>query len=1096
MTTTALERAAALADPQPASVLYLTARSEQPNEIERRWNAIDETLPIQLQVTTFDTLVDRALESVQSTSTQLSLERRYRLVEAALSALEDPTNKLYTDREPPRSGLVSQVEDLLSLLEFAGEITPEAIETRLTAEGIPEIAADLRAVSEGFHGARESLRVGTQAETLRAERYTQTINSGAIDAALSTVDVVVLGRFTLFSPLEAQLIEAISETTPTVGMLALANAPPTGTLAETRDTLQGVDRGVERALRVYDTLGFEQTYVEAPPTAPEITQSLFTATTDPLEATNIDWHEYQTANHELRGVCRAIREQLSAGVDPTNIGVVLTDHAGSHEQLRAQLDAYEIPAAVSESRPLTKTSVGRALAAIFDLAREPSAESLLTIFSNPVVTPDGTLATVDINQLALVADRHETTRLDVLLDTYAETDDAAEERAALEAFCTDCQALTECPLEDIPTQVEAIFSTLGITEAAFEAPTGTTERLEQQAYHTVRRILDSLEATASLFENDPVERTRQALEYTTVETEPQRTDAHVAVVGLTESVGRSFEQVYVVGLTTTNFPSQSPRLAFTKAINEAHPDFEAADQKLEARYAFGSVLTQADSIVLSHPMRTPEGAPLVEADVLAELRRVAECEPVTIDDEQADTQSESVQRALAPGTREDLYRGAARSIAEHDDPTAVAETLADSSALTDGTDAVTTRLMNGTACAAARGTPSITDYDGQLDSRTVETHYGTDTAYSPSAIETYAGCGFKFYLQRVLDIAEPDEHTLEADHLERGRFIHAILERYYQEAQSTPGTPVDPTVRREDDLLTVANDVLSEYTAYGTAFHDGWLRQVFAGLGDPEQNEYYETPTGFGEYGLLVTFLDEETSGKTTGQPAYLEGRIGRRRSGDRTVLTEEPVTLPGSDVTIQGQLDRIDLVPETDPTEAVVYDYKTGSSMPSTTETFEGLRFQLPLYAHLIETLVDDIETVGGAYYQTSPPTDVTKRGIIGSKAKASHTYGGPAPIRYHSQSLPATHRGDADSFRTFIEETVVENVEAVVDGIQQGSYQPTVLAPSYPNCEHCAYRAACDVRHHHRHEVIDQLDAQGVSAYVPELVQEVDAADGGATQ
>jgi hypothetical protein len=83
----------------------------------------------------------------------------------------------------------------------------------------------------------------------------------------------------------------------------------------------------------------------------------------------------------------------------------------------------------------------------------------------------------------------------------------------------------------------------------------------------------------------------------------------------------------------------------------------------------------------------------------------------------------------------------------------------------------------------------------------------------------------------------------------------------------------------------------------------------------------------------------------------------------------------------VHGDIDRIDLVPDTTPTQLVVRDYKTGN-VPGEKDTLLGLRFQLPLYALLAEDALEDVEVVGGAYYQVKPPGEVSsRRGQVTSK-------------------------------------------------------------------------------------------------------------------
>ena len=410
------------------------------------------------------------------------------------------------------------------------------------------------------------------------------------------------------------------------------------------------------------------------------------------------------------------------------------------------------------------------------------------------------------------------------------------------------------------------------------------------------------------------------------------------------------------------------------------------------------------------------------------------------------------------------------------------------------------RLQAGTACAAARASPELTPHDGQLSAETVATLHGTATRepYSPSRLETYATCGFKYYMQRVLDIEEPDEIGLEPDARVRGGFVHDVLEHYYRELQAQPGEPVvanGDRATREAHLLEVARTSLTErFDDDPTAFHKQWLVGVFAGLGDPDDNPH-DGDASFGdpERGLFVRFLDHEFDevAKSTALPAWFEARIGEAR-GDELVVQAEPVQVdtPEGPVPLHGMIDRIDRVPDTDPTQLVVRDYKTGAT-PSEADTLGGLALQLPLYALLAEGALDTVETVGGSYYQVSPPTGVSHRkGLVGSQELASW-HGRDAaevdtPLLRHSKPTFETHA----AFRQFIATETPERLGRLVADLTAGRFHPTVLDPDDAGCRYCGYRDVCDVRSHRRRDVIDHLDAAG-DASVPLAARAVDPKD-----
>ena len=54
-------------------------------------------------------------------------------------------------------------------------------------------------------------------------------------------------------------------------------------------------------------------------------------------------------------------------------------------------------------------------------------------------------------------------------------------------------------------------------------------------------------------------------------------------------------------------------------------------------------------------------------------------------------------------------------------------------------------------------------------------------------LETWAACGFRYFLTYVLDVGERDdpEHTIELSALDRGSAMHTILERFLVELRAS-----------------------------------------------------------------------------------------------------------------------------------------------------------------------------------------------------------------------------------------------------------------------------------------------------------------------
>jgi ATP-dependent helicase/nuclease subunit B len=352
-------------------------------------------------------------------------------------------------------------------------------------------------------------------------------------------------------------------------------------------------------------------------------------------------------------------------------------------------------------------------------------------------------------------------------------------------------------------------------------------------------------------------------------------------------------------------------------------------------------------------------------------------------------------------------------------------------------------------------------------------------------------------MRRVLGIEAPDPLTREPNPGTRGSYIHAVLEQYYLSLQSADGEPVNhgsDFAVRQNQLLSVARDQLdNEFEEYpATAFQDRWLTSVLAGLGTPNDNPYYGPDEEADDgrpvaRGLFYRFLEHEFEepAKTTARPTWFEARIGEPYDagtpiGDGAAI----IDTPEGAVSVHGLIDRVDTVPGTDPTQAVVRDYKTGSSIPGENDALLGLNFQLPLYALMAEDALPDVETVGAAYYQVSPPSSVSSRsGQITSQEMAAYYKSDDVDVPLLRFSHP--HFETHAAFRRFVEETTAERLGELVSGITKGRFQPTVLDPSDAGCRYCDYAHVCDVRDEHRQETIEKIDDANLDVYVPPMAR-----------
>jgi ATP-dependent helicase/nuclease subunit B len=1082
---------------QPESVLYI-GQQEHPKDVTReRWKNHGRSAC--LSISTFDDVVSECYERDQYKGRVTHIDRPllFRLVELGVEEIDSRANPFYTGDQFPRAGLVDAAENLYTELEFAGLLSSEAMRERLIEEGLDDRARRTAELAEGIETARQKILADELPDTYRTERMHHVITMETpLDELLPAVDAVVLGGFTQFDALERDFLERIANTWPTVALLPTQNDS---------DTASGIDRGAARALETYLELGFTRDHYEPDSPSAEEPQRSVTAnlyrhpenapSTNEIDlaALGLSYVESETVFDEIRLVAKQIRSQLADGVEPGAIGVVPTSPAEYSDQIQESFDVYELPYSIRTEIPLTETALGEVVESICALASEPrSIDTVLALLTNPLVSVSDEGDPIDYHELTRVAARIETTGLDTILEHVNET-----VAATTESIVQDATMLSTVDLESLPGHLDALLERLGVlTTLESDDVSSEFRGRESSARERLNRVLETLVLSAPAADpdiGDPTKRLERALAGVSIRGSGSPDDENVVVCSLGEAFLHEFDHVYMLGLTASHFPSDTERLSFAQPIYEAHPDFEQKDAGQEARYQFGAVIAGDASIQLSAPQRSQNGDPYVEADVLTELRRLINLDEVTITGD-----------GVVPGSQEDVQRVIGKILGSASDSRR--EALID-----EAVDAGTfgpkqyIRIRNGVECSSARADATLTPYDGKLSPETVAKVHAEKTRkpYSPSRLETYAACGFKYYMRRVLGIKTPDPLTREPDPGVRGSYIHDTLEHYYLSLQSESGEPVNPGGdfdERQDQLLEVAltrlDNAFADYPE--TAFHDQWLTSVLAGLGTPEENVYYgpdgETDEGKPvSRGLFYRFLEHEFEepAKTTGRPTWFEARVGQPYDAG-TPISDNPAIIetPHGSVPIHGLIDRVDTVPGTTPLQAVVRDYKTGTSIPGEREALLGLNFQLPLYALMAEDALDGIETVGAAYYQVSPPTSVNSRsGQITSQEMATWQGSDDVETPLLRRSYP--HFETHEAFRGFVEEITAARVGELATGIEKGRFQPTVLDPSDAGCRYCDYAHVCDVRSHQRQETIQHIDDNAISAYVPPMARDVDAED-----
>lgn len=317
----------------------------------------------------------------------------------------------------------------------------------------------------------------------------------------------------------------------------------------------------------------------------------------------------------------------------------------------------------------------------------------------------------------------------------------------------------------------------------------------------------------------------------------------------------------------------------------------------------------------------------------------------------------------------------------------------------------------------------LTTYDGVLGeaaAAAVARRAGLRRAISPSRLETYATCPFRFFLSYLLRLAPVEEPDLleRIESLERGALVHDVLQRFLTECGADD--PPSPA-RREEHLArlrAIAEEECADREQRGLVGYP-LLWQV-------DRRAIMED---------LTTWYDREVAERDDAlRPGAFELRFGPKWTHDREdspLSTDDPVPLQADGLTLrfQGRIDRIDWSP--DRSAFRVVDYKTGKcpGHHKDDRLAGGRALQLPIYLLAASHVLGIPWERGEAEYFY-----VTRRGEF-------------KRVRFSG----ATLRDRWEEFTAL--------VQGLAEGIAAGRFHP-VPGPSREHCTYCDYSTVCDIR------------------------------------
>jgi len=265
------------------------------------------------------------------------------------------------------------------------------------------------------------------------------------------------------------------------------------------------------------------------------------------------------------------------------------------------------------------------------------------------------------------------------------------------------------------------------------------------------------------------------------------------------------------------------------------------------------------------------------------------------------------------------------------------------------------------AWLARRSGTRLTRYDGvvtaavlsQLDDDVDPLRGGL----SPTRLETYAGCPFRYLAENILGVHnEPAGDDLsDPDPRDRGSLVHEILEQFLVgTSESDPPRP-----ERRDDHLALLDRITAERAAAWSEKGrsvNALARQVALEQVSADLHRWWE-----------IEAAEADTGRRWRAR--LLEAGFGRPGNTGESPSPPLEIELASGPLVLSGRIDRIDVSADGDGFRVV--DYKSGEIDGAAGRLAGGLHLQLPLYRKAAAALVGLPESSGIAEY-----FGVTRRG------------------------------------------------------------------------------------------------------------------------
>jgi ATP-dependent helicase/nuclease subunit B len=501
-----------------------------------------------------------------------------------------------------------------------------------------------------------------------------------------------------------------------------------------------------------------------------------------------------------------------------------------------------------------------------------------------------------------------------------------------------------------------------------------------------------------------------------------RGPGRVRILSAERAAGITVDTLFVMGLGERSFPNLSANEplfdeADRTAFRLAGLDLSClADRMPEEMLLFYRLVTRARKrLVLSYPAVDVKGQDLLPSSFLVAVRECFQSGAIPVERRHMLIERFDQDQPLCPAeARVQLARSRSlQTSGEWLQPTTLANLQA--------AERMAERRFNGDEFGL---------YDGRLRHPAVlaeiQRRCGTAKVFSPTALENYVACPFRFLLQNLMHLAPLEEPQAEVEQAHRGTTVHRAMSRLHTELQAAgidgPNDGVGAKVLEQVDRAVAE--------AIGQA--PSPAAKVLWGL------EAQRLKKKVGRYpAQWEKFVHPWAERNVVPRPGHFEVAFGLKTGDGASPTTPLVIAEDGEEVRLGGRIDRVDVADLEDGTGFWIIDYKTGNPANYNGAHLEAMeRLQLTLYALAVEqVLLTNARPLGLTYW------------LVADKV-------GPRT------ALPAKHvtgwLGDAGQWQAFRQQLRAW-VVTLVKGIRGGDF---FLAPRSDRCtDTCDFAQVCRI-------------------------------------